>query len=597
MKIKFQHIISIFFLLNLFFANAQKKNENIGTEVVNVVKNYTPTISDASKVKETPNLDEDETLKKASIKYNIFSFPVASTFKPAKGSASEVDKTEKDRLYNNYLTLGFGTYNTVNAALFITQNIDENQYIGGMIRHLSSQGNIKNVELDNKFSDTSIDLSYGNNQENFNYKMDLGYQNQLYNWYGLPMEWNNLISVEDKKTLLSTIIPKHTYDNFYIGANINFKESIFNEIQTKFNRFSDSYNSVENIFSFKPVVKFKVSDNLIKTIFSLDFQNSTFNKFYGADINNSNQAPFSNENSYFSVGVNPNFQILKDNLTVNIGIDLTYLSSLKKVNNGTDFGTNYKLLIFPKLTASIKVVDDLMIAYAGAEGGLHQNSYKNFTDINPFLSPTLSILPTETAYDIYAGLKGKLSNVVSYNIRGSYLTEKNKAFFKSNDYGLNLAKDNYEYGNSMGVVYDDTKTFGFFGELKADVSKIVSFGINGTFNNYSTTLETKVWNLPTIKMGVNLDVNITKKWFTGANLFYVGQRFDVKKMTFGSPVLSEKTLDAYFDANFNLGFKYNDRLTAFLKANNIANQAYQKWLNFPVQSFQLILGASYKFDF
>jgi outer membrane receptor protein involved in Fe transport len=57
------------------------------------------------------------------------------------------------------------------------------------------------------------------------------------------------------------------------------------------------------------------------------------------------------------------------------------------------------------------------------------------------------------------------------------------------------------------------------------------------------------------------------------------------------------TLDSYFDINANVGFKYSDRLTAFLRANNIANQAYQKWLDFPVQGFQVVLGVNYKFDF
>jgi hypothetical protein len=27
------------------------------------------------------------------------------------------------------------------------------------------------------------------------------------------------------------------------------------------------------------------------------------------------------------------------------------------------------------------------------------------------------------------------------------------------------------------------------------------------------------------------------------------------------------------------------------------NQAYQKWMNYPVQGFQVVLGANYKFDF
>src|SRR4051812_42592489 len=103
-KIKYTALIALF--VGTQFVSAQKKDENIGTEVVNVVKPYTPTISDAFKVKETPVLDDDETLKKEAITYNIFSFPVASTFTPAKGKAASVDAEEKERLFQNYLTLG-----------------------------------------------------------------------------------------------------------------------------------------------------------------------------------------------------------------------------------------------------------------------------------------------------------------------------------------------------------------------------------------------------------------------------------------------------------------------------------------------------------
>ena len=33
------------------------------------------------------------------------------------------------------------------------------------------------------------------------------------------------------------------------------------------------------------------------------------------------------------------------------------------------------------------------------------------------------------------------------------------------------------------------------------------------------------------------------------------------------------------------------------KVNNIANNGYQRWQNFPVQSIQFLAGATYKFDF
>ena len=62
-------LLSACLLLTSLFSFAQKKEENIGTEVVNVVKPYTPTISDAFKIKETPVLDDEGNTKKETIKY------------------------------------------------------------------------------------------------------------------------------------------------------------------------------------------------------------------------------------------------------------------------------------------------------------------------------------------------------------------------------------------------------------------------------------------------------------------------------------------------------------------------------------------------
>jgi len=41
----------------------------------------------------------------------------------------------------------------------------------------------------------------------------------------------------------------------------------------------------------------------------------------------------------------------------------------------------------------------------------------------------------------------------------------------------------------------------------------------------------------------------------------------------------------------------NEQLSLFAKANNLGNEGYQRWQNFPVQSIQFLAGATYKFDF
>jgi hypothetical protein len=62
MNFNFQNIIITAFLVAFQLVVSQKK-ETIGSEVVNVVKPYTPTISDAFKIKEMPNLDDDGNTK------------------------------------------------------------------------------------------------------------------------------------------------------------------------------------------------------------------------------------------------------------------------------------------------------------------------------------------------------------------------------------------------------------------------------------------------------------------------------------------------------------------------------------------------------
>ena len=577
---------------------SQKKDENIGTEVVNVVKPYTPTVADAFKVKETPSLNDEDNSKKETVTYNIFSFPVASTFTPSKGRAAGVDKTAQERLYKNYATLGFGSYATAVAELFITEDISNTDYIAGMLRHQSAQGDIEGVKLDDKFYNTALDLTYGSKMQNLSLNADLGYQHQVYNWYGLPEYFGDNLSESAQYDLINSIDPMQTYHNFYVGGRASANDSFFDQANLKYNRFWDAYGSEENRFYIKPSVKFEVGDYAVTTHFTADYLSSNFEDSYPMDPENPSATAFPIENSHFIVSANPNFQLLRDDLTLNLGAEFTYWSVLKDQAYGVDNGTDSNFFIYPKITASYKVVGDFMIAYTGAEGGLQQNSFREFTNQNPFLSPTQRITPTDSQYDIFVGLKGKLSNAVSYNVRGSYLSEKNRAFFASNDYSQNIGNEDYTYGNSFGVSYDNLKTISFFGELKADFSKNVAFGINGTFASYDVEVMMEAWNMPELRLGSSLDVNFSKKWFAGANVFFVGERFDFKEdksfTTIGENI---RTLDAYFDANLNLGYRHNERLTAFIKANNIANQAYERWLDFPVQQLQLILGANYKFDF
>jgi hypothetical protein len=573
-------LLSISLLFISQFVLAQKKDENIGTEVVNVVKPYTPTISDAFKVKEIPSLEDADNSKKEDIKYNYFSFPVASTFVPSKGRAANVDKSEVEKLFNNFANLGMGNYTSLNAEFFITQNISDHEYLGGIFRHLSSQGGIKDVILNNDFYKTSVDLTYGNQQQNLTWISDFGYQNQIYNWYGIPENFSQVT--------IDRINPKHTFNNFYVGTNLSLNDHFFKEASFKYNRFWDANGSIENRFFVKPSFEFDLLRQKIKTNLIVDYLGGSFERnFFGTS---------SIKYGFTNFGIHPSIVVNKNNWAVNVGTAVFY--SVDNENSSS------KLFVYPQVNASLKLVGDFMIFFTGVEGSLDQNSYRDFSNENPFVSPILTIAPTDKQFDFFAGLKGKLSNNVSYTLRGSVQNEKNKPLFVSNQFNMFATNsESYQFGNSFGIVYDDIKTMNLFGEIKADYTKNVSIGLNASYSRFFTTYQEKAWNLPNLKLGATINVNITKKWFAGANVFYIGERKDLvykqSMITIFPPAYYPETtnLKSYFDANFNIGYNHSDRLTGFLKFNNIANQSYQKWMNYPVQGFQVVLGASYKFDF
>jgi hypothetical protein len=555
--------------------NRKQTNDTINTEVVNVVKPYTPKISDAFKVKEIPSIDDEETTNKQEIKYNIFSIPVASTFTPSKGKAVDVDKSKKEKLYDNYTSGGVGTYKSFLGEVYLNHAINRTESVGGYISHHSSQGGVEDLLLDDDFSNSKLNINYSRKLRDLSWSVDAGYQHQVFNWYGLPQP---LFDEE----LANEIDPQHKFHTFDFGGKIQFENKTINNGGMRFRRFADDADSGENRFEAHTNFDIPVRDGRINTTVKLDYLGGTFDRSFFED----SELKYGN----FQLGVAPSYQIIQDDLTLNLGVSAYYM-------NDTEGGKN-KFFIYPKVTASYRLAGDVLIAYGGIEGDLIQNSYYGFAKENPFVSPTLFIAPTDQQYDAYVGLKGKLSNNMSYNIRGNYYAENDAALIRANPVLL-VNDTHYQNGNSFGVVYDDVTTFSIFGEINVDVNRNFNLGIKAEYFTYSTEDEEEAWNRPDFEASLFMDFQIDKHWFAGANLYYTGERkdqFDVID-PFLPTTPSTITLDSYFDANAHLGYRINDEWSAYIKANNIANQDYERWQNFKVQGIQFLAGVTYKFDF
>ena len=570
------------------FAQEEEEESTIGTEVVNVVKPYTPTISDAFKVKATPKLNDSITTVKKKVTYSIFSVPVASTFTPAKGKATAVKKAKKVKLYDNYATLGFGNFTSVLAEFYSNFQISRTENFGVFLNHNSSQGGIESAIVDDFFYDTRLNLNYGARERDYNWRADLDIKHQVYNWYGIPEELEQITTTDNELLFNDDFDVTHSFFTAGINGAIDVQDSFFKEANATLRYFGDSESSAELRAIIKPTFELPIAGELITTKLTADYVGGSFDATF-EDVDTSI------DYSFFNVGIHPSLTILRDDLEVNLGVEA--FVSLNTEASDSD------IFFYPKITASYNVLGDLFIAYAGLDGGLQQNNYHDFAQENPFISPTLFINPTDRQFDGFLGAKGKLSEAFSYNVRASFKSESNKALFRHNPYsqsGTGFGINGFSNGNSFNVIYDDVTTVGGFAELNVDVNANFKLKINGRFNTYSTDNEEEAWNLPELQASFFADYQITEQWFAGVNLFFTGEREDLVFSDDPLDLLVEPsvvTLESYFDANAHVGYRFNDRLSVFGRVNNIFNSDYDKWLNYEVQGIQALAGATYKFDF
>lgn len=571
-------------LSTLVIAQTKKAKDTIKTEVINVVTSYTPTISDAFKIKKNPKIQLGAKNQKKQLKYQIFSAPVASTFIPKSGVAKGINMGVKERLYKNYLAAGFGNNTTPFLEAFLHHATRFENDFGLYAKYISSENSIDATPLNSNFSNMTFGAFYKQEERYLTWKIGANYEQNKYNWYGLPSTITYLPAT------ISAINEEQTYRNFETDAEIVFEDFLINSSKVNLSFFSDGLSSKELRFVLKPQFKIslknigrKFNDLILDT--SFDYLNGEFAQSYSAATRL--------EHSFFTVGAAPKYNFEYNDFTFRIGVKLYFTSDLENKIS--------QVFVYPDININYPLVANYVNVYVGAGGDLNTNTYKSFSDKNPYISPTQFITQTNKKYDFFGGLNGKLSPNISYDFKASYSDEDDKALFMRNNSKSDGTKTTgllgYEYGNSFSVIYDDIKTLSFSGEFTVDVNRNLVIGTNGEFNSYTTKNQAEAWNLPTMNAEIFANYK-TIKWYTGVNVFFVSDRKDVTYSgTYPSAINGIQTLKSFVDLNINGGYHFNDKFTAFIKMNNVLNSEYQQFSNFKVQGFQVLGGISYKFDF
>jgi len=581
---KFKLFYSILLLVISTQISAQNENDTIKTEKLIIIKQYSPTLNDAFKIKSKPSISDSIKKTQKDVNYSIFSVPVASTFTPTKGSAGTVRPQSRPYNYQNYARLGAGNFTNILGQFYGSLFLNRYKKLNIDFDHLSSAGGIDGVVLDDDFLDTSLDLSLESSERYFNWTAGLGVDHKRYNWYGLDqqnLDTNNQIFGDD----LAAIDPLQTYLGLSAFGEFEFNSDFIKTIEIKFQNFSDAYDSSENQIDLNTDFRVFIQNDVIDIGIDFNYLSGSFDQQF-------NDASLGIDYGFVTTSLHPSYQYETGSWAFDVGLKASLL-------NDTEL-SDTELFVYPKVNVSYKISDEIMF-YAGADGDLDQNSYQSVVEQNPFVSPTLILQPTDNALTGFAGVNGKV-NTLSYNVKAFFKQENNYAFFIENRDVAGFApffpQDNFEYSNSFGLLYDDLSTLGISAEINYAAFDDFNIGFSGQYFNYTVDNLPEPSYLPEFKVNLNANYQLGEKWYLHSTLFFVGDResLQFQNLPADGIGLDYQTVDSFVDLNFGVDYQLSERLGIFVSGKNLLGDNYEQWRNYQVQGLQIMGGLSYQFD-
>jgi len=517
---------------------------------VRVIKPYSPTLSDASKINLLPEFG-DTAKENPEFEYKIFPRMYETEFrinpiKPAKMVGLPLPK-----LYKSQITFGLGNYLTPLAELSVNELRSKTNALALYFKHHSSHGKVKlenNRKVDSDFSDNILRL-YG---KKMFYRsvveggLSGGYNSVLYYGYEPSLD-TFLVRKEIKQKINSGGARVRAYSTNPDSSHFNYDAGLTYDI------VSDRFKSRENGF----VISTKLS-TMVKEIYAggdLKFQYYDFNSPVDTSAN-------------IIFDISPYFSKRTAEWRFLLGFTTSFDTREK-----TSFG------IYPRAEFEFNIVKDVLVPYFGLSGRREINNYQKIIFENPYIKPGIRFRNTDYNLIGYAGLKGCYSSRLSYNLKASY-TQADSMIFYVNDSGDTLR-------NQFIPLYDKVSVLSLNGELTWHHSDKIQFLIKGNYYAYDPEVLEKPWHKPVFELSFGAGYNISQKILANANIFYNGKRY-------AQGVLADPLeLKPYMDINFSVEYRYTSILSFFIKLNNCNAVRYQIWNQYPAQKFQIMGGFSY----
>ena len=428
---------------------------------------------------------------------------------------------------------------------------------GAHLKHFSGTPHLEGVGYGG-YSDNEVNLFAKQFYKKHTLSGDFNYERNVVHYYGYDTSLNKLEN-DFTRQRYQFIQPKIRLVSHYTDST-----HINHDIGLSYYNLQNLYRETENNIKFNAngsmyINKEKLNVNLLTDFYNHKQSNDTINDLI--------------------VSLNPSFEAGGSKWHADIGLTGT----LDNFKNKTRF------YFFPKLNVFYNVYENMIIPYAGLNGGLIKNSFRTLSKENSFVDTTLNYSNTNNKYNAFIGLRGNLSSKTSYDAKVSYSQYDSLQFFVIDYSGTN------QIYNRFNVVYDNTTLLTVSGQLKYQLKEKLNVIAKGNYYLYKTKNLERAYQKPDYDLTFSGTYNLQSKIILKADLFFVGQQWALTQTqdTSGVYLPSSKQLKGWADINLGAEYRYSKMLSFFVQLNNIANQRYYRWDRYPSQRFNFMFGVTF----
>ncbi len=561
------------FLIVIFITSFVSLNAQMNEQVdIN-----TPTgrpISKATRISSSPVV-KDTLTPKPNLTYQNESAFVKTSYSPAIINAAKLKMDiTKEKLDKFYVRGGIGFYTTPLLDFYFNDGYNKNGTYGVKAHHFSSQGGVKNQGYPG-FSDNSIGLFGKFFERKLEFGGALDYDRNVVHYYG----YNGDSLYFDKEDIKQRFNKINT--TLYMGTFTPDSMKLNHREEINYQYTDDHFGAMENRFQIGTSLSKIVNDEWYGLNFNFDYNNfvPTFN--YPGCTDCLEQGELGATQNNVLLTLNPHVKSLGKNWNLKVGLILT--------GDFKDDGAKFHF--YPDAEFRYSLFNDMFIPYVGVTGGMKRNNYRSLTTENPFMMSNIDLLNTNNKINIFGGIRGTISSTTSFNAQVSYLKTENLPLFYNDAL--------FSIGNKFRVDYDSVDIINISGQMHYRQKERLKIFLRGDYFIYYITNALAAWNLPNFKFTLGMNYDMMDKIIVRADFYLVGSRdvLTYENVEGFTPVngVSAMNLKPYVDLNLGVEYRYSSKISAFLNVYNFAAQKYQRYMNYPVQNINAILGFTMSF--